>query len=109
MTFQESIRVCLTKYADFNGHATRSEFWWFMLFIGLVAGALTYMSEALSSVFLIAMLLPLFAAGARRLHDIGKSAWWLLFALVPVGGGVLLMILWALPQPEPILDHTLPG
>lgn len=98
MTFFESIRVCLTKYADFDGLATRSEFWWFALFVTLTSAALTYLSEGIASVFTIAVLLPFLAVGARRLHDIGKSGWWLLFMLVPVGGIVLLGFLWATPS-----------
>lgn len=99
-TFFGAIRVCLAKYADFNGRATRSEFWWFALFVTLVTSALVYLSEALGSVFLIAMLLPFLAAGARRLYDMGKSGWWLLYMLVPVGGIVLLGYLWAMPTDE---------
>jgi DNA-binding CsgD family transcriptional regulator len=97
MTFQESIRVCFSKYADFSGQATRAEFWWFALFVVLVTAALLYVSEALSGVFSIAILLPLLAVGARRLHDTGRSGWWQLFMLVPVGGLVTLAILWAMP------------
>lgn len=96
-TFFGAIRVCLTKYADFNGRATRAEFWWFALFVTLGTAALGYLSQELASVFSVAMLLPLLAAGARRLHDIGKSGWWELFLLVPVGGLVLMAIFWALP------------
>jgi hypothetical protein len=97
VTFYAAIRVCLGKYADFTGRATRPEFWWFALFVTLAAGALVYLSEVLGSVFLTAMLLPFLAAGARRLHDSGKNAWWLLFLLAPVAGIVLLGFLWALP------------
>lgn len=104
LTFYESIRVCLAKYAEFNGRASRAEFWWFTLFVTLVASALTYLSESVASVFLIAMLLPLLAVGARRLHDTGRSGWWQLFMLVPVGGIVLVWILCA----EPTKD-TLPA
>jgi len=104
VSFQESIRVCLTKYAEFNGRGARSEFWWFAVFVMLVAGALAYMSKAWSGVFLVAMLLPLMAVGTRRLHDMGKSGCWLLFALVPVAGIILVMILWALPQTRPRSD-----
>lgn len=107
MTFQEAIRTCLTKYAEFNGQASRAEFWWFMLFVILVATALLYMSEALSSIFLIAVLLPLLAVGTRRLHDIGKSGWWWLFALVPVGGMVMLAIFWASPGTEQSIPEKL--
>jgi DNA-binding CsgD family transcriptional regulator len=96
-TFFGAIRVCLTKYADFNGRAARAEFWWFALFITLVNLALGYLSKELASVFSVAMLLPFLAAGARRLHDIGKSGWWQLFMLAPVAGFVLVSILWALP------------
>lgn len=101
-TFFGAIRVCLAKYADFNGRAARPEFWWFALFITLASAAFTYLSETLGSVFMIVTLLPLLAVGARRLRDIGKSGWWLLFLLVPVGGIILLGFLWAMPT-----DNTL--
>jgi DNA-binding CsgD family transcriptional regulator len=109
MTFYESIRVCLTKYAEFNGRATRPEFWWFTLFVTLVAAALNYLSESLTSIFLIAMLLPQLAVGARRLHDIGKSPWWQLFLLVPIGGLVILGVLWAQPPADPMPNDQLPA
>ena len=110
MTFYESIRVCLTKYAEFNGQASRPEFWWFFLFIILVASALAYMSEILPSVFFIAVLLPLLAAGSRRLHDSGKSAWQLLYLLVPVAGIILLGFFWAEPSIDSLSeDNTLPS
>lgn len=96
-TFFGAIRVCLTKYADFTGRATRAEFWWFALFIALVTTALEYLSQGVASVFFIAVLLPFLAAGTRRLRDIGKSGWWLLFLLIPVAGFVLAAILWILP------------
>ena len=98
MTFFESIRTCLVNYAEFNGRASRPEFWWFMLFAVLVASALTYISQTAASVFGVAVLLPLLAAGSRRLHDIGKSGWWELFLLAPIGGLALVGILWALPK-----------
>lgn len=100
VTFFESIRICFTKYAEFNGQASRSEFWWFMLFVTLVASALLYVSEAWSNVFLVAILLPLLAAGSRRLHEIGKSGWLQLYLLVPVGGIIMLGIWWAMPPTD---------
>ena len=106
MTFFESILVCFKKYAEFNGRASRPEFWWFALFITLVTSALVYISETLGSVFLIATLLPLLAVGTRRLRDTGKSGWWQLFLLVPVGGLVILGFLWAEPTLSPQLDVT---
>ena len=106
MTFLESIRVCLTNYADFTGRASLSEFWWFALFVTLVTAALSYLSQTLVNVFLVAMLLPVLAAGSRRLHDSGRSGWWQLFLLAPVAGIVLVGILWALPPTDPLPDDT---
>ena len=105
ITFFESIRKCLTKYADFNGRASRSEFWWFALFVVLCTSALELLNETLGGVFLLAVLLPLLAVGARRLRDSGKSACWLLFLLAPVGGIVTLGILWALPSIDPLAEQ----
>ena len=109
LTFFESIRECLIKYAEFNGRASRSEFWWFMLFVILVAAALQLINETASNIFLVAILLPLLAVGARRLRDSGKNPWWQLFLLAPVGGIVLLGFLWAMPPVNPILEDTLPA
>ncbi len=106
VTFFESIRVCFIKYADFNGQATRPEFWWFALFVLLVASAFTYISETMGSIFMIAILLPLLAVGSRRLHDVGKSAWWLLFLLVPIGGLVTLGFLWSMPPTIALPDKS---
>ncbi len=122
MTFTESIRICLRRYADFNGRASRSEFWWFFLFTVLVSLILTIpiyvfvfllasASESGSGtgfltvltilwsiavvVVSILLLIPLLAAGARRLHDRGQTAWLLLLYFVPCGN-IALIVLWAL-------------
>ena len=100
MFFANIIRECFTKYAEFNGRASRPEFWWFALFVTLVSGALAYVSEAASSIFLIAVFLPLMAVGTRRLRDTGKSGWSMLYLLVPVGGLVILAWLCAMPGTE---------
>jgi DNA-binding CsgD family transcriptional regulator len=107
-TFFEAILVCLKKYAEFNGRASRAEFWWFTLFVILVGTAFNYMSTIFLSVFLTAMLLPFLAAGSRRLHDGGKSGWWQLFLLVPAAGFFMVGILWTLPSTNPRPDETLP-
>ena len=97
MTFQDSIRTCLTKYADFAGSASRPEFWWFALFVLLVSAVLTTIGPLLGEIFSIAVLLPYLAVGARRLHDTGKSGWLQLLLLVPFAGLIVLIILWAQP------------
>nr|WP_295769502.1 DUF805 domain-containing protein [Rhodoferax sp.] len=92
MTFQESVKVCFSKYVDFGGRATRSEYWWFFLFIVLVSLAASLVSNMLSGLFSLATLLPSIAAATRRLHDTNRSGWWQLIALVPVIGWIVLIV-----------------
>jgi uncharacterized membrane protein YhaH (DUF805 family) len=93
MKIQESVEVCITKkYADFEGAATRSEFWWFILFIAVVDALLSLVGRPLVAIFGLGMLVPYFAAGARRLHDTGRSGLWWLIGLVPVIGTIVLIV-----------------
>ena len=92
MTFQESIRVCFAKYADFSGRATRSEYWWFILFVLLAGLGISMISEVLGGIFALATLLPSIAAATRRLHDTNRSGWWQLICLVPLIGGIVLIV-----------------
>ncbi len=97
MTFEESVRTCFTKYADFNGRARRPEYWWFCLFI--IAGSVitSIISHTLSGLFSLVVLVPSIAAAARRLHDTGRSGWWQLIAFVPVVGLIVLIVFLAQP------------
>lgn len=97
MTFGESISTCFKKYATFDGRATRSEYWWFFLFTFLVSAALGVVSEILSGVFSLGVLLPSLAVGVRRLHDIDKSGWFLLLWFIPVIGWIILIV-WAIQE-----------
>lgn len=97
MTFGESISTCFSKYANFDGRATRSEYWWFFLFTFLVSAALSIFSEALSGVFSLGVLLPSLAVGVRRLHDIDKSGWFLLLWFIPIIGWIILIV-WAVQE-----------
>ncbi|NOQ41648.1 MAG: DUF805 domain-containing protein [Desulfuromusa sp.] len=92
MTFQESIRVCFSKYADFNGRAGRSEYWWFILFIVIVSLATSMVGSVLSGLFSLGTLLPSIAAATRRLHDTNRSGWWQLILMVPVIGAIVLIV-----------------
>lgn len=100
--------VPLTRYAQFTGRASRSEFWWFQLFIMIVsiplyllsfyAGysgsrGLAMVSTGLSVVMWLVFALPCIAATIRRLHDTDRSGWWLLLGFVPFASLVLLVFL----------------
>ena len=121
MTFSDSIAYCFRHYADFEGRASRSEFWWFFLFCSLVTVALsvpativlivavansgsgTGLALVVISVvlflvavgFSLATMVPTWAVGCRRLHDKGFSGWLQLIQVVSPGI-VALWVLWAL-------------
>ena len=97
---QYFVDVLRNKYADFNGRARRSEYWYFVLFnflIGTAVGVVTGLIgiDWLSYIYSVALLVPGIAVGVRRLHDIGKSGWWLLISFIPLIGGIWLIILMA--------------
>tara|TARA_B000000460_G_C21331706_1_gene313093 strand:+ start:119 stop:526 length:408 start_codon:yes stop_codon:yes gene_type:complete len=85
MGFIEAVKICLSKYAQFNGRASRPEFWYFFLFFFIyffVAGFLLGMVSVSDEVFglatlvlLIPVFIPSIAVAARRLHDINQSGW----------------------------------
>src|SRR5438132_11784470 len=102
MTFQQSIRTCLTTYADFDGTASRSEYWWFVLFVVLGGAVASAFALNYGTVFALVTALPLIAAGTRRLRETGRSGWLQLFAFVPVAGLVVLAFYLAQEaQPSP--------
>jgi len=91
MTFGDSVGTCLKKYADFAGRASRSEYWWFVLAAFLASIVLAFILRILGGLVYLALLLPMIAVGVRRLHDIGKSGWWLLIGFIPLIGGLILI------------------
>ncbi|WP_306602566.1 DUF805 domain-containing protein [Azonexus sp.] len=101
MTFGESISTCFSKYATFDGRATRSEYWWFALFTFLASVILGMISETASGVFSLAVLLPSLAVGARRLHDTDRSGWFLLLWLLPIIGWIVLLFFATQESKEP--------
>lgn len=84
MGFVEAVTTCLSKYVDFTGQASRSEFWWFSLFQVLALLMVALASEIAAGVLYLALSLPMLSVGARRLHDIGRSGFWLLLGPLPV-------------------------
>jgi len=101
MTFGKSISTCFSKYADFSGRASRSEFWWWALFVFLGSAVTGVISQMLSAVFSLAILLPYLAVAARRLHDTDRSAWLLLLNLIPLIGWIVLLVFYIQEGKEP--------
>jgi uncharacterized membrane protein YhaH (DUF805 family) len=100
MNFKTAITTCLTKYANFDGRASRSEFWWFLLFQVLVILVLSMMLSFVGTIASLILLLPGLGAAVRRLHDIGKSGWWILISLIPLIGWLIAMY-WAAKDSQP--------
>ncbi|EML2027858.1 DUF805 domain-containing protein [Acinetobacter baumannii] len=98
--YQQAIFTCFKKFADFKGRARRREFWYFELFCVLLSLLLSFMNEDLATLAMLVTLIPNIAVNVRRLHDIDRSGWWMLIALVPIVG-VLLLLFWAAQEGNP--------
>ena len=99
MGFVDAVKSFFTRYLDFSGRSSRSEYWWaylgiILIFIvlGLISGLL---GETIGSLVLgigyLAIIIPSIAIGVRRLHDLDKSGWFYLLALVPLVSLILLV------------------
>jgi uncharacterized membrane protein YhaH (DUF805 family) len=87
----------IKQYADFNGRARRSEYWFYILFYTLIVIALGIvesfiMPGVLTGIYTLGLLIPSIAVLVRRLHDVDRSAWWLLIGLIPLIGGIVLLV-----------------
>jgi uncharacterized membrane protein YhaH (DUF805 family) len=98
MNFGQAISTCFSKYVNFSGRASRPEFWWFFLFQVIALGVAGMISNILYVIVALGLLLPGIAVGARRFHDIGKTAWLLLIGLIPVVN--LILIYWFVQPSE---------
>lgn len=102
--------ICLSKFADFSGRARRREYWTFalvncliamlLLILGLAFGEDSPASNIMVTIFYLIMLVPNLSVSVRRLHDIGKSGWYMFLSLIPLIGGLILLV-WALMDSEP--------
>lgn len=94
----------LKQYVDFGGRARRKEYWMFVLFnaiiafvLGLIDGLLgweiSYINMGiLGLIYSLGVFLPSLAVSVRRLHDIGKSGWYILIGLIPLVGAIILIV-----------------
>lgn len=118
MGFGEAVRSCLTNYATFSGRASRSQYWFFTLFLTAVnigitlidiatgatvepIGAGRMVLMAVSLLFALGMFIPSLAVTSRRFHDAGWSFWWFLLILVPLAGLVFVFVVSLLRDPNP--------
>lgn len=97
----------LKKYAVFSGRARRKEYWMFVLFNIIFAVVAVILDNILGTSFQgagyglfyllygLAVIIPSIAVGVRRLHDTDRSGWWLLICLIPIIGGIWLIVLLA--------------
>lgn len=97
---------CLEHYADFSGRARRREYWWFCIFqaffailfvaigtaIDIALGKEGVVASVIVFLFEIGIFLPALAVLVRRLHDIGKSGWWMWISLIPIIGSIILFV-----------------
>lgn len=102
--------ICLSRFAGFSGRARRREYWTFVLVnclialllltLGLAFGEDSPASNIMVTIFYLIMLVPNLSVSVRRLHDIGKSGWYMFLSLIPLIGGLILLI-WSLMDSEP--------
>jgi uncharacterized membrane protein YhaH (DUF805 family) len=112
MDFITSIKTCFVKYVDFTGRASRSEFWYFTLFILIISICVEIVDASLAGqnfwsydgfgpvywIFNVLIFLPSLAVGIRRLHDINKSGWWLLLFFTVIG--IIPLTYWYVKQSD---------
>ena len=107
MSFVQSIATVFRKYADFSGRASMSEFWWFVLFVNIVATILRAVDlfaldveptgAGIGTLWTLAIVLPSLAVSVRRLRDGGNSWNQMFWILVPVAGLVIIILRWCDP------------
>ena len=97
MSFSEAVKDGFDHYAKFDGRASRSSFWWWVLFVVIVSIVANILDSAVdvaifSIIVSLGLLLPGLSKAIRRLHDTGRSGWWVLIGLIPLIGFIVLLI-----------------
>lgn len=102
--FVKAFMKMIANFSDFSGRTGREDYWWatlgcFLLglVVGFICGLLGIVGTILSGLVSLALLVPELAMSVRRLHDINKSGWFLLIGLIPLVGGIILL-LWAIKE-----------
>lgn len=104
MVMVEAYKKVWKNFANFNGRASRADYWWFVLANMIVSAVISLLAvmggdsfvavifSALSGLYSLAILIPTLALSVRRLHDINKSGWWYLINLVPCIGVIVFLV-----------------
>ncbi|MBP0481352.1 DUF805 domain-containing protein [Sagittula sp. M10.9X] len=105
VSYGEALSRFFNGYIQFEGRSNRGEFWkaWLCCFgISILAGIVDSIigMQVVSTIFSLAVLIPSIAIAARRLHDIDRSGWWMLIALIPVVG-IIVLLVWYAKSPDP--------
>ena len=103
---QYYVNVIFDNFSNFNGKATRREYWMFVLYNAMVITALSILDlllfkdgrSIILSIYEIVVLVPTLAISVRRMHDIEKSGWTLLWGIIPIFGAIYLIVLSCLPS-----------
>lgn len=87
----------IKNYCNFSGRATRKEYWMYSLISAIFGLALSLVDSLIgisifTSIYSLFILIPDLSISFRRLHDIDKSAWWLLISIIPVVGSIILFV-----------------
>jgi uncharacterized membrane protein YhaH (DUF805 family) len=105
--FIDSVKFTFSRFTDFDGRSSRSEYWFFFLFNVIVQAVASAFDAGIrseyglvSSVVGLVLLLPGIAVSIRRLHDIGRSGWWLLIILIPIVGVLVLLYFFVQPSKD---------
>ena len=92
MNFPTSVKSGFSNYANFKGRASRSEFWWFVLFSQLIQTVAQQVSGSTATIAWFALLIPGLSVHVRRLHDSGRSLRWLLWLAASMAGAALAFV-----------------
>jgi uncharacterized membrane protein YhaH (DUF805 family) len=122
MGFGQAISAGFSKYINFRDRASRSEYWFWILFytIGAIATGIIDLAlgvQVTSGVFGLVMIIPNISVAVRRLHDRDYSGWWYLLVFIPLIGWLILFIWFCLKGtdgpnrfgPDPLADLAIPG
>lgn len=88
----------LKNYVGFEGRARRTEYWMFVLINAIIGLVLYVLSKAIDPLvilyylYTLAVFIPGLAVAVRRLHDTGRSGWWILLSLIPIVGAIILIV-----------------